>query len=394
MRRRRQPTVEDEPRVVLFVINAQDPTVLKMKSGLESVLQADGIRLQVVFFHVGGDPPRMRELVDLWNPVGAVVAAEGVDVRNVRIPVVFLDVGFSKNRQNVVYHDSEAMGRLAAKELLAIGNVSFGYVAHPLNLPWVEGRRRAFADVLNLNGFTCSSLRLPSLEMKDRRMVSELKAYLRGLQPPCGILAANDEIAALVIAIAMKLGLSVPDDISVVGIDDNPTYVESGAVSITSIVPDWEKDGRLAGNMLLAHLADPRQKWEKSCSPPIGIIRRASTRRMGNVAHQLVRKALAFIRDRACDGITSADVIRHLGCSRSLANLRFREAMGKSILETIHDVRFRTAADMIASGQLSAQVVAVRCGYRSISFFRSEFKRRMGVSVGEIRREGQGALAD
>ena len=119
--------LSDEPRVVLFVINAQDPTVLKMKSGLESVLQADGIRLQVVFFHClppvalakkRGVSPRIRELVDLWNPVGVVVAAEGVDVRNVRIPVVFLDVGFSEERQNVIYHDSTAMGRLAAKELL------------------------------------------------------------------------------------------------------------------------------------------------------------------------------------------------------------------------------------------------------------------------------------
>ena len=376
---------QNKPRVVLFVINAQDPTVLKMKAGLESVLQADGIRLQVVFFHVGGNPPRIRELVELWNPVGVVVAAEGVGVGNVRIPVVFLDVGFSEGRQNVVYHDSTAMGRLAAKELLSIGNESFGYVAHPMGLPWDRERHRSFADTLALNGFTCSMHRLPSLEMKDRKMMSELKSYLRAIPKPCGILAANDEIAALVIAITMKLGLSVPDDVSVVGIDDNPTYVESGAVSITSIVPDWEMDGQLAGKMLLAHLADPAQKWEKVCSPMRGIIHRASTQRMRRINHQLVRKALAFIRDKACDGITSADVIRHLGCSRSLANLRFREATGKSILETIHDVRFRTATDMLANGRLSAQVVAARCGYKSTSFFRSEFKRRMGVSAGEIK---------
>lgn len=384
MRKRPRTAVADEPRVVLFVINAQDSTVLKMKAGLESVLQADGIRLQVVFFRVGGAPPRIRELVDLWNPAGVVVAAEGLDVRNVRVPVVFLDVGYSDKRDNVVYHDSTAMGRLAAKELLSIGNAAFGYVAHPLDLSWNRERHRAFADALALNGFPCSRHWLPSLEMKDRRMVSGLKAYLRAIRKPCGILAANDEIAALVIAISLKLGLSVPDDVSVVGIDDNPTYVESGAVSITSIVPDWEMDGRLAGKMLLAHLADPKLKYEKKCSPMCGIIHRASTQRMRRVSHLLVRKALAFIRDKACDGISSADVIRHLGCSRSLANLRFREATGKSILETIHDVRFRTAADMLANGRLGAQVVASRCGYRSTSFFRSEFKRRMGVSAGEV----------
>ena len=111
-----------EPRVVLFVINAQVTTVLKMKAGLEPVLKADGIRLQVVFFRAGGAPPRIRELVDLWNPVGVVAAAEGLDVRNAGVPVVFLDVGFPDRRSNVVFHDSAAMGRLAAKELLSIGN--------------------------------------------------------------------------------------------------------------------------------------------------------------------------------------------------------------------------------------------------------------------------------
>ena len=376
---------QNKPRVVLFVINAQDPTVLGMKAGLESALQPGGFRLQVVFFHADGKPPRIRELVELWNPVGVVVAAEGVAVGNVRIPVVFLDVGFSEERQNVVYHDSSAMGRLAAKELLSIGNEAFGYVAHPLDLPWDRERHRSFADTLALNGFACSMHRLPSLEMKDRKMMSGLKSYLRAIPKPCGLLAANDEIAALVIAIAMRLGFSVPDDVSVVGIDDNPTYVEGGAVSITSIVPDWEMDGQLAGKMLLAHLVDPAQKWEKTCSPLRGIIHRTSTQRMRRVNHQLVRKALAFIRDKACDGITSADVIRHLGCSRSLANLRFREATGKSILEAIHAVRFRTATDMLANGRLSAKAVAGRCGYKSTSFFRSEFKRRMGVSVGEIK---------
>ena len=108
--------------------------------------------------------------------------------------------------------------------------MAFGYVAHPMDLPWDRERHRSFADTLALNGFPCSMQRLPSLEMKDRKMVSGLKAYLRAIPKPCGILAANDEIAALVIAIALKLGLSVPDDVSVVGIDDNPTYVKHGVV--------------------------------------------------------------------------------------------------------------------------------------------------------------------
>ena len=121
-----------EPQVVLFVINAQDPTIQKMKSGLERVLRSEGLRTQVVFIHDNASPPRMRELVDLWNPAGIVIAVGNMDVRNVRVPVVFLNTSGTGVRSNTVFHDSAEIGRLAAKELLSIDNTAFGCIAHPI----------------------------------------------------------------------------------------------------------------------------------------------------------------------------------------------------------------------------------------------------------------------
>ncbi|MBQ3098022.1 MAG: substrate-binding domain-containing protein [Kiritimatiellae bacterium] len=384
-----------EPQVVLFVINAQDPTIQKMKSGLERVLRSEGLRTQVVFIHDNASPPRMRELVDLWNPAGIVIAVGNMDVRNVRVPVVFLNTSGTGVRSNTVFHDSAEIGRLAAKELLSIDNTAFGCIAHPImKLSWNRSRIDSFSNAIAMNGRPCLLHCLPSLEMKDRRMVLGLKSFLRSIEKPCGIFAVNDEIAALVIATATAMGFSVPEDISIVGVDNTTTFTESGGVPITSVVQDWELDGVLAGRMIIELIADSRRKCLSVCSPVLGVISRASTWRMARVDCSLVRKALAFIRDNACSGITSADVIRHMGCSRSLANLRFRESTGKSILETIHDVRFKTAVDLMANGRQSVQSVANRCGYRSVSFFRREFKRRMGVTAGGFGVSRANSLAE
>ena len=170
---------------------------------------------------------------------------------------------------------------------------------------------------------------------------------------------------------------------AVVGVDDNPAYVECGPASITSVVPDWEGIGWASGECLLRRLDgdDQRSVWRQVA--PKGIVRRASTRRLMRIGNTLARKAMAYIRDNACSGITSADVIAHVGCSRSLANLRFREATGKSILKAIHDERFAKAQDLVSTGQTNVLRVATLCGYRSTAFFRKEYKERTGHTFGE-----------
>ena len=107
------------------------------------------------------------------------------------------------------------------------------------------------------------------------------------------------------------------------------------------------------------------------------VMRRASTRRF---VDGCVAAAVEHIRKHACDGITVSDVVGVMGCSRSLAYLRFAEEVGHSILEEIQAVRIVHAEELLRKGNLSVEAVGDFCGYSSTSEFRRIFKRRIGLS--------------
>ena len=353
-----------------------------MKSGLEKVFSPYGIKLQVAFTPPNLGRQRLCDLVRIWRPVGVVAAVSDISVVGVDLPVVFLSVEHAGGGHDQILDDSAEIGRIAAKELVSIGNAALAYVAHPGNFFWIGERRRAFQKAARSEGMRVAVHRLGSLRMDDEGLVDELCDFISALPKPCGVFAANDEIASMVVAVARRLGLHVPEDVSVIGVDDNPTFVENGQVHMTSIVPDWKGEGEAAGRQMLNRLgaAASGEVLRPSCVrvPPLGLVRRASTRRMMRVGNTIARKALAFIRDHATSGISSADVVAHLGCSKSLANLRFREATGHSMLFEIQRIRFEKAKELLATGHKDASVVAAQCGYSSPSFFRREFKARTG----------------
>jgi len=353
-----------------------------MKAGLEKSLALRGFGLQVVYTPPNRGKPNLKELVRIWRPAGVVVAVTDMQVADVDLPTVFLSVAHVDGGYDQVIDDSAEIGRMAAAELLSIGNASFAYVAHPGDYYWIGDRLQAFRKTVRSAGKRIGVCRLPTLRMDDCGLVASLRTFVRDLPKPCGIFAANDEIASLVVSVACGLGLRVPEDVAVVGVDDNPAFVENGQVHMTSIVPDWKKAGEEAGRILLGRILSTAdgEKARPTCVkvPPLGVVRRASTHRMMRVENTIARKALAFIRDYATCGISSSDVVAHVGCSRSLANLRFREATGHSILTEIQNVRFEKARDLLNAGHHDVKAVAAMCGYSSTSFFRREFKARNG----------------
>ena len=106
-----------------------------------------------------------------------------------------------------------------------------------------------------------------------------------------------------------------------------------------------------------------------------------------SVAGKLVQKAVAYIRKNALRDISVSDVARHLGCSRRLADLRFRELMGTSIGEMIISARLDEAKRLLVSTREPLNAIATSCGYANPNSLKNLFKKRFGLSMREWRQQ-------
>lgn len=362
-------------------------------SGVRRHASAANWHVQVV----DGIPSRstLAQLADFWHPVGTIVECGGgyqeipTDLFDF-LPTVYLDRNprILPSNAHCVSHDSVATGRLAAKELLLTGFHSFAFVPYPQPRFWSDDRERGFKDALALNGLTCETFAGGRHSPQSVVWQKALRCWVAQLPRPCGIFAANDSIAAEVLTAAAQAGLDVPREIAVCGVDNFAPICESTTPSLTSVQPDFLLAGELAARTLWEIVSlQSRRKSIRLTFGPASVVRRASTR-TGSRYDPEVTAALETIRRRACEGISSADVVASFKCSRRMAEMRFRQIVGHSILDEIQAVRLGKAKELLSNSGQGISAIANFCGFKSPNALCKFFRQETGHSPSSWRERG------
>ncbi len=301
-----------------------------------------------------------------------------------KTPVVYLDYRRFKSKGDVfISSDDIAITDIAIKELLGRALASLAFVGFPGKTVWSCNRCARFLEVTALNGYEGMVYDNPRVHAEAD---PELDAWLMDLPKPCGIFAANDYIARHVIDCCHRKGIPLPDEISVVGVDNERGICESSHTTISSVQCDFFSAGRLAGRLACRLARVPKAVCEDAVFGVTCLVRRQSTRVFSRHDERVV-KALDYIRAHAVDGIGVTDVVAHMGCSRRLATLRFREVTGCSILDEIRDVRISAAMEMLHQSNLSVTEVASACGYATPGALRKAFRATQGESLANWRKK-------
>ena len=332
--------------------------------------------------------------VDFWKPGGVIVdggvlGREGFGVRSYDgIPAVFCDadesaVGGSAYR---LAHDSEDTARTAVAELVSLNSESLGFVSYHTPRAWSDARRRVVEKVAEEEGvpfFAFDSA--AACEGADISVfLSRLADFLRSLPRPAGVLAANDEMAAHVLSAAESAGISVPDDLAVMGIDDDELICENTHPTLSSVAPDFERSGRLAADLLARCIADRGKSPATMLYGASPLVRRRSTRVDAARDPRIVR-ALELIRRDSCSGATVKDVIAAMGMKPRSAEARFKEVCGHSIKDEILAVRLARAKRLLSDTDLPISIVCERCGYTDERSLRYLFSKATGLSPADWR---------
>jgi len=327
---------------------------------------------------------QLQDLQDFWHPNGVIVecgsATNQFDpLLFGRTPVVFLDRDPKTlpHPAFCVTHDSRATARLAAQELLRLNLAAYAYVPWFESRFWSEEREEGFAAALKLNGMDFSLFTAQKCANDIMELQRRLAEWISGLPKPVGIFAANDDMAVHVLVAANRLKLAVPQEIAVLGVDNNEMLCENTHPTLTSVMPNFEAAGHKAAEMLAARMANPRQRPHTETFGPRTIVRRSSTNRSTKSdAHVL--DACDLIRRKACEGLRARDMASLFPCSRRMAEIRFRNIMGHSILDEIQAIRRAKAEELLMNPSLDANAVANFCGYSSANALRNFLRVHAG----------------
>jgi len=275
--------------------------------------------------------------------------------------------------QNIAFirNSPEAIGRAAADALLAEGRCrSYAFIHPPTISDWSRARFNVFNTLLRDRGVWCHELASPQ--------------ELFTLRRPIGVFVANDDRGYDTLEYCRAHRLRVPAHVVVMGVDNDVLICEHCRPTLSSIQPDFNEEGFLAAKMLSRMMAKPTQQPTTLFVGVKTIVHRASTAEL-TPAGKLVQKAITYIQKNAFRRISVVNVARHLGCSRRLIDLRFREIQGTTIGEMIITLRLEEAKRLLKHSNVSVKEIATACGYKNANSLSTIFCRRFGLSMKEYR---------
>jgi len=304
------------------------------------------------------------------------------------VPVVIMNIppGALARRPGgfiLIKSDSRAIGQAAANALLSQGIYrGYGYVGYRQDEDWSRERGAHFRSALRAAGFGCETFELSRLrgEADDKRL---LEKWLKSLPRPCGILAACDDSAYEIIDICRETGIRIPREIGLVGVNNDPLLCENTEPKLSSIQPDFKREGYLAARAIANPPRDPETR--------VGIrqiVHRESTRPLSN-SGKLVQKALAVIRRDAARKLSVADVAARLRVSRSLLDLRFRELQGSTVRDAIVSARIDEIKRRLRSTEDSIEDISRQCGWTNVNSLKNHFRKATGTTMRDWRKAAQ-----
>lgn len=330
-----------------------------------------------------------------WHPDGCIVERSVMDSPDFRAadfrdtPVVYCDANPKRLRRPCVcvVHDSSETATLAARELLSLGLRHLAFVGNIIPRDWSNRRRKVMAAEAKAAGCSFHAFD-PGGSDSIAAFFASIRAWLRALPRPCGLLAANDISGDLVLQACRMEGIAVPDEIAVIGIDNDTLVCRHSIPTLTSVMPDFEQSGFLAAQLLDEAMAGNREPRTVKFGAA-HVVRRNSTvkfeRRDG-----AVRRAVVRIREASGADISPAEICREIGGSRRGAEYRFRAATGRSIGEVLAEARIERAKTLLLERDLPIEALAAECGYGDSSSLRRAFRKATGLSMRDWRKTSAG----
>ena len=338
--------------------------------------------------HNRGDRP--PSWLPNWKGQGIIARIENPSIaealKTVSMPIV--DVSAARLIPALPWFETDDRGiaQLAAEHLLARGFTNLAYVGDS-RFNWSTWRCDHFQKCVQQAGRACHIYQPSrSFSWDDDKQVDDLAVWIRGLPKPIGVMACYDFRGQQVLDACRRLDVAVPDEVAVVGVDNDDLLCELSDPPLSSVAPNAYRTGYEAAALLDRMMARRGKKFkgEAHLIPPLGVITRQSTDVLA-IQDLRVARAIHYIRKHACDGIRVHDVIRAAPQSRRLLEERFKKLVGRTLHQEILHVQLNRVKRLLLETDLPLAQIAERAGFKHVEYLSVAFKREVGMPPSGFR---------
>lgn len=301
-------------------------------------------------------------------------------LRATRLPVVELYADPSLGLPRL-YPDQGAIARLAAEHFLDRGFRRFGFFCTDLAW-WTNERRDVFVAELQRNGFGCECF--PAHGQRDLASQTptdprEVARWLATLPKPCGVFCASDLYAARLLDACRTIEIAVPEEIAVLGVDNDPVICSVSFPPLSSIDLGSRRIGYQAAALLDQMMSGQKPGPSVVPMPPERIVCRQSTDALA-IEDPDVARALRFIREHAANGLRIEQLAEATGISRRTLQQRFQRSLQRTPKHEILRVQMERAKLLLCETDLPVETVCRRSGFVSFKYFARAFQRATGMT--------------
>ena len=297
-------------------------------------------------------------------------------LENLQIPVILQNYKERSPGFSNLTGDYFATGVMAAQFFLKRRYRNFAFYGNK-GVIWSRERAEGFRkEVENYGGnfFYFEGENLGDDEWSSSHI--KLEEWLRSLPKPVGLFACDDKFALQVSTMCKINNIRIPEEISLMGVDNDELICNLSDPPISSIVLDVEKGGYEAGQLIDQLISKERSEPFDIKVRPVRFKLRQSTEHY-NISNEYISKIVGYIEENFTRDLTIGALTRLVPLSRRSLEIKFKEEMDVSIYQFILHRRIEHLADLLLTTDHPLFDLAVQSGindYKNISRIFKKFK--------------------
>jgi LacI family transcriptional regulator len=305
------------------------------------------------------------------------------------VPAVDLRSALGDLGLPIIGIDNKVVVRMAVEYFLDRGFRHFAFCGTPPRQNrYQDERANRFGYLLAERGFACDFYLNPpgggAVGWEEEQ--HHVADWLRQLPKPVALMACHDDRGHQVLDACQRAGILVPDEVAILGVDNDPFLCNLSIPPLSSIDVNPERIGYEAASVLDRMMDGRRPPRAPIYTAPRGIVTRQSTDVLA-VSDPYVAHAARQIRDHACSLASIEELLHDIPISRTTLFRRFKQHLGRSPKEEMTRIRLARAKELLSETDLPIRVVSERVGYAEAKYFSQVFHEAEGVTPLRFRKE-------